>query len=218
MLAALLPIAACSTADGSPPTGTRSKAADGAAGSVQRSDAEADDRGTRQPPLVPVYRVELRVHVGRSTLPPELLSPVLAEINFIWRSQAAICFEMHTVFDDLPLPSGFDLWLVPVITELPDTNGIIYADHAIYSRDGPLLEPAEIPVVHPAARTAAHELGHGLGLGHYNGQPDSSESLMASRRMGYLLHDFEITRAREQAAIKGLAGTLPLDCRPPRIE
>ena len=38
-----------------------------------------------------------RVHLGKSSRPPEQWLPILEEINTIWLAQAGICFEMQTV-------------------------------------------------------------------------------------------------------------------------
>jgi hypothetical protein len=182
------------------------------------SDLEDASDVDAPPPLEPVYRIELRVHIGESTLPRAELAAALDEINFIWWSQAAICFEIHTVHDDAPMTTGFDLWYVPTLAEYPLANGIYYDDHSMYSRDYPVLAPAMTPVGSAAARTGSHELGHGLGLGHWNDQPDSSESLMASKQAGYLLHGVEIAAARETAVDKALPASGATRCAAPRID
>ena len=168
----------------------------------------------QQPPFTPVYRIALRVHIGQSQLLQngELLE-VLEEINWIWWSQAGICFEVETVDHDQTMSSGFDFWFRPV----SGVNGYYSGDHDIHTKDYPSLSPSPNPTDHPAARTAAHELGHGLTLGHYNGYPDSSSSLMSSGTRGWALHDFEIQAARGRAAQKALSDTTPLYCGAPQI-
>jgi hypothetical protein len=169
------------------------------------------------PPVTPVYRINLRVHVGQSTLTPSELSAILNEVNSIWHSQAGICFEIHTVNDDQTQQGGYDLWFVPSVPGEPSVNGIYRGDHDIWSRDNPSLGSAPNPVQDPASRTSAHELGHGLTLDHYNGFPDSNDSLMSSGRLGWQLHDFEIQAARARAAQKALPDTTPTNCGPPVI-
>lgn len=70
--------------------------------------------------LQPVYRILLRIHLGQSGRPLREWPPVLAEINYIWLSQAAICFDIHstqqmnvTSFNKYPHRSGgvqFSAW------------------------------------------------------------------------------------------------------------
>jgi hypothetical protein len=181
-----------------------------------------------EPPLTPVYRIPLRVHIGQSTLPKAELTQVFDEINRIWWSQAGICFEVVAVAGDvlgadafkvdLRRPSGFDLWFVPTIPGTPAVNGIYRGDHNVWSKDHPRLSPSTDPVEKPAARTAAHELGHGLQLVHYDGRADSESSLMSSGRLGWHLHSDEVRLARGSARQKALPDTTPIECGRPTFE
>jgi len=170
-----------------------------------------------------VYRISVRVHIGQSTLPRDELRGALEEANQIWLAQAGICFEFHTVLDDVTQSTGFDLWFVPTVPSDPSVNGIYMGDHDIWSRDYPNLGSAPNPVTYPAARTSAHEIGHGLRLDHYNGYADSYDHLMSSGRLGFKLsnpnlagvNEIDIARARAQQ--KALADTAPLSCGAPVI-
>ena len=175
-------------------------------------------RATAGPGRTPVYRVHLRVHHGQSNLPSAELRKALEEMNSIWWSQAGVCFEMTSALDDSKSSVGFDIWFVPQVPDPPGANGVFKGDHAIWSRDYPNLRPAARPATYRAARTSAHELGHGLGLRHYDGFPDSTESLMGSGSLGWQLHDFEIEAARVRARQKADPNTIPADCSPPSID
>ncbi len=59
-----------------------------------------------------VYRIPLRVHLGKSGRPVKEWIPVLEEINHIWLSQAGICFEIETVLHDGIMNKGMDIWFV----------------------------------------------------------------------------------------------------------
>src|SRR6185503_15166045 len=113
------------------------------------------------------------------------LLAVLGEMNQIWLSQAGICFEINIVTHDQTQSTGFDIWFVPSVPDPPGVNGVYKGDHDIWSRDNPSLSSAPNPVRNPAARTSAHELGHGLTLDHYNGFSDSANSLMSSGTRGF---------------------------------
>jgi hypothetical protein len=154
----------------------------------------------RAQPL-PVYRIPLRVHLGRSGRSPDEFRPMLEEINEIWLSQAGICFEMEIVITDERNRSGIDLWFEPVLSGGDGLNGYYRSDHLILVRDTPRLGPAARPARYPAARTAAHELGHSLGLLH---RQDSDDNLMRSKTYGWQLNSDEIARAREAARAKAL--------------
>jgi hypothetical protein len=176
-----------------------------------------------EPPYTPVYRISVRVHIGQSTLPRDELRGALEEANQIWLAQAGICFEFHTVLDDVTQSTGFDLWFVPVVPSDPSVNGIYMGDHDIWSRDYPNLGSAPNPVTYPAARTSAHEIGHGLRLNHYNDYADSFDHLMSSGRLGFKVSNpnlagvYEIDVARARAQQKALADTTPLSCGAPVI-
>ena len=141
----------------------------------------------------PVYRIPLRVHLGSSDRPPADWLPILREINFIWLSQADICFEIHTAGHDRILDSGLDLWFDAT---LPVWNGYYHHGHDMRVRDDPHLRPAGNPAQYSAARTAAHELGHALNLRH---RQNDDDNLMRSKTYGWRLHDDEVAVARQNA-------------------
>ncbi len=162
--------------------------------------------------LQPVYRINLRVHLGNSSRTPEEFRPIFSEINKIWYSQAGICFEIHTVNHDIPLSDGLDMWFSPYLRG--GYNGY-YDGEYIQMRDTPILASAENPARSSAARTAAHELGHALELPH---RQDSDDNLMRSRTYGWQLNDQEIELAREAAADIAIEDTVPQTCRSPKIK
>ena len=148
-------------------------------------------------PPGPVYCIPLRVHLGQSERNPQEFKDILDEINHIWLSQAGIFFVMQVVLDDEPLEQGMDIWFMPFLQEGPGLNGYFRGDHDIQVRDTPILKPADYPARHPAARTAAHECGHGLSLPH---RQDSDDNLMRSKTYGWQLNAQEIRDARTAAA------------------
>jgi hypothetical protein len=184
------------------------------------SDDGAGGRG-EQPPLTPVYRVPLRVHVGDSALDDTSLLAVLDEMSWIWWSQAAVCFEIEIVDGQQTMQAGFDFWFHrSEIPCSPGANGVYCGDHDIHSLDRPSLGAAdnmEWDTERNPSRTSAHELGHGLSLQHYNGFADSNDSLMSSGRQGFKLHEAEITAARNRARSKALPDLGPLYCAPPSL-
>lgn len=178
-------------------------------------DDAGDDSGTTTGesadplPFEPLYRIAVRVHAGGSSLSDAQLGDILAEMNTIWRSQAAVCFEFEVVNDDTTMADGFDMWFQP---EVGGPNGYYSGDHDIYVRDQPNLNSAPNPAMIAAARTAAHELGHGLTLAH---DQNSDDYLMRSGTFGWEIPMYQLNEARERAAQKALADTTPLVCSPP---
>jgi hypothetical protein len=175
------------------------------------------------PSMLPIYRLPLSVHVGRSALLGESLQRVLAELNAIWLDQAGICFEMKVTAADEPSETGFDLYFSgSPIPNAEGVNGIYRGVQDIWSLDNPSLDWAPNPVRFPAARTAAHELGHGLRLAHQNcGDACPCEApasiacddlLMRSGRLGFALTRSEVEKARRSAAERSTADTTPRSC------
>lgn len=183
-------------------------------GGAGGTDIEEPLGGNGQmPPQTPVYRIPLRIHRGDSGMGPTELGDVLEEMQWIWWSQAAICFEIEVVDHDDTMNVGYDLWFV-TDPKSGNYNGYYNGDHDIWTIDQPSLGSAPNPTEHPASRTSAHELGHGLNLSHYNNQPDSDDALMSSGKRGWELHDFEIDTARNRAAAKAIDDLTPIYCTP----
>ncbi|MET0285853.1 MAG: hypothetical protein ABW352_15335 [Polyangiales bacterium] len=183
------------------------------AGELAAGDAGRDagrdagsDASVKPPVLTPAFHIPLRVHRGDSGLTGRVLANVLEEMNQIWWNQAAICFEIEIVRDDQPRSDGFDFWFHrSKLGCNTNANGVYCGDHDIHSLDAPSLGRASDPAWNVRllpARTAAHELGHGLNLQHFNDQPDSNDSLMSSGRQGFKLHASEIDTARRRARTK----------------
>jgi hypothetical protein len=133
-------------------------------------------------------------------------------MNFIWRSQAGLCFEFEVVQSETTMSDGFDMWFKP---DVGGPNGYYAGDHDIHVRDQPSLGSAPNPAMIGAARTAAHELGHGLTLDHDQG---SDDYLMRSGTFGWEIPMYQIDAARTRASEKAIADTTPLDCGAPVFE
>ncbi len=166
----------------------------------------------RTSPHVPVLRIPLRVHLSMSKRPAKEWMVILEEINRIWWSQAGICFEIEAVNHDTILKRGMDIWFSPPADEGVVLNGYFEGAHDIWVRDTPKLRPAPNPAGHRAARTAAHEFGHGLGLVH---RQDSDDNLMRSQTLGWQLNEQEVRTVRKHAASIALPDRKPPRCRPP---
>ncbi len=167
---------------------------------------DAEQKISRQ-----IYRIALRVHIAKSSRPPQEFVPIFKEINDIWLNQAGICFEIEAVGHDTPHEDGIDMWFSP---DLGFYNGY-YDGEFIQMSDNPDLIPARNPARSSAARTAAHELGHALGLGH---RQESVDNLMASKTYGWQLQQDEVDMAREEAAFFALPGSEARSCNPPTLQ
>jgi hypothetical protein len=158
-------------------------------------------------------RVPVLLDRSQSGLTDTELRPILSEIAGIW-SQAGICFE----FRDLRHGDGNGEALVLqfVAEDVPFLNGYYQDDRHVWSEDAPRLARAPNPANHPAARTAAHEIGHALGLRHLPRTPLNLDGLMNTGYDGYRLSAVEWATARKRAA-RYRQPTAGRSCLPPLL-
>lgn len=156
------------------------------------SDAPAN--GLDHAPCTPVYHLPLAVHLADSSRPLQEFTAIFAEINRIWFAQAGIYFDITVVAGEEMAEGGLEMSFAPDIGGL---NGY-YDGESIRMSDHPQLRPAAHPSRSAAGRTAAHELGHALGLHH---RQDSDDNLMRSKTYGWQLNADEIASARERARL-----------------
>jgi hypothetical protein len=158
----------------------------------------------------------------------------LENSNEIWSKQAAICFEIEAVKTDPPAATGLDFFFERQ-TPFPNgvtANGVYSGAHTIYGLDRPNLASVKTPARDPAARTASHELGHGLSLQHQNPDQEMNclfrgtecdELLMRSGHRGFQITAGSPANVNEQMNARTRAATLALPqsaaivCAPPRI-
>jgi hypothetical protein len=163
--------------------------------------------GDAPPDATRHFAIGLQVHTPRSQQSQRQLCAVLDEMNQIWWSQAGICFDIEVVEHDEAASDRLDLWFE---SDSPfpngvEANGVYVNPHEIYSLDTPILAAVADSVVHPAARTAAHELGHALGLAHQNCGFACLGLLMTSGTMGYRLVTSEPANVDEIATARDIA-------------
>jgi hypothetical protein len=161
----------------------------------------------------PLLRVPLMLNRSESALLQSELVAIVEEVNRIWQP-AGICFEVGDIRFGYGARSRLVLWFVA--GDAPFVNGYFESNQVIWSEDAPRLRRASTPAKIPAARTAAHELGHALGLKHLPRAGVWMDGLMNTGYDGYHLEPDEILKARREATELAL-GDFRRPCRPPML-
>lgn len=161
----------------------------------------------------PLLHIPLVLNLSKSALTLAEVESTFAEVNRIW-AQAGICFEARDLRLGYGASTEIVLWLVA--GDVPGLNGYYESNDYIWIEDQPRLRGAPTPARLPAGRTAAHELGHALGLQHVPPTGPTGDSLMNTGYDGYRLQAWEIAKARETAT--QYAHSVPRrQCRPPML-
>jgi len=163
--------------------------------------------------IEPELHVPLMLNRSESELVSPELEAIIAEVNGIWQ-QAGICFEVRDI--RLGYWPTYELVLWFRAGDMPFVNGHFDNNGFIWSEDAPRLRRAPHRATIPAARTAAHELGHALGLSHVPRIGVLVDSLMNTGYDGIHLEPDEILTARRGAAAFALPQPMR-PCRPPML-
>ncbi len=176
---------------------------------------------TNAPPVLPLLKVPVRVHLMQSKTEPVLqttltnadIPKIFSGVNKIW-SQAQVRFDIESIVTTRALdnaPTNKDpkeRWIVKTLPKESRTNSAIdvcyikkitangfYSGGLIVVKDEPELQPVPGGTDEHLARVTSHELGHALGLAHRQ----NVTNLMASKTTGFSLNEMEIKRARARA-------------------